>query len=106
MAKEAIKTVVQIEHIDANELVNRFDNLENTLRNFMQLQGQNKQLQQQDEYITRNEIAKLFKISLMTVHDWTKKGILQSYKIGNRVLYKKHEVENSIVKINSNNVPS
>jgi excisionase family DNA binding protein len=45
------------------------------------------------EYIIRKEVAKLLKVCLPTLHDWTKLGWLQSYKMGNRVLYKKHEVE-------------
>jgi len=45
------------------------------------------------EYITRKEVAKLLKVCLPTLHDWTKLGWLQSYKMGNRVLYKRHEVE-------------
>ena len=30
----------------------------------------------QEEYLTRKEVAALFKISLVTVHDWNKKKIL------------------------------
>ena len=50
------------------------------------------------EYITRRDVAKLFKISLVTVHDWTKKSILQAYKIGNKVYYKQSEVQAALVK--------
>lgn len=54
------------------------------------------QLDNYAEYITRKEVASLLKISYPTLHDWTKQGWLQSYKIGNRVLYKKKEIENSL----------
>ncbi|RZJ99556.1 MAG: DNA-binding protein [Flavobacterium sp.] len=50
------------------------------------------------KFISRAEVAKLLKISLPTLHDWTKLGILQSYKIGNRVLYKLAEVEQALTK--------
>jgi excisionase family DNA binding protein len=50
----------------------------------------------QSKFITRLEVAKLLKISLPTLNDWTKLGWLQSYKIGNRVFYKSDEVEASI----------
>lgn len=53
-------------------------------------------LENKAEYITRKEVATLLKISLPTLHDWTKHGWLQSYKIGNRVLYKKKEIEDSV----------
>jgi excisionase family DNA binding protein len=46
----------------------------------------------QSEYLSRKEVAKLLKITLPTLHDWTKLGYLKSYKIGTRVLYKQCEV--------------
>jgi hypothetical protein len=42
--------------------------------------------------LSRQETAELFKISLVTLHEWTNTGILKSYKISGRVYYKKHEV--------------
>ena len=48
--------------------------------------------------LSRAEVATLLKISLPTLHDWTKLGWLQSYKIGNRVLYKLEEVEEALKK--------
>ncbi|PQJ83022.1 helix-turn-helix domain-containing protein [Polaribacter glomeratus] len=53
-----------------------------------------------NEYLTRLEVSKLLKIDLSSVHNWTKKGLLQSYQIGGRVYYKLKEVESSIVKLN------
>lgn len=47
-------------------------------------------------YLNRHEVAGLLKISLTTLHDWSKRGILQSYRIGNRVLYKTSEIEQSL----------
>ena len=44
-------------------------------------------------YLSRKEVAKLLKITLPTLHDWTRQGWLQSYKIGNRVYYRLNEVE-------------
>lgn len=43
-------------------------------------------------YLSRKEVAALLKITLPTLHDWTKLGRLKSYKIGTRVLYKEREV--------------
>ena len=55
------------------------------------------QPKQPTEYLTRNEVAKMFKIDLSTVHNWTKKGILTSFQIGGRILYKRDDVEKEIV---------
>jgi len=57
------------------------------------------QKKEQNEYLTRLDVAKLFQIDVSSVHNWTKKGILQSYQIGGRVYYKLTEVENSIIKL-------
>lgn len=51
-------------------------------------------------YLTRTEVAKLLSVDLSTVHNLSVKGTLQKYQIGGRVLYKRKEVENAIVKLN------
>ena len=52
------------------------------------------------ELLTREETAQYLKISLSTLWHWSKKGILPSYGIGNRVYYKRSEVESSLIRIN------
>src|SRR5436190_991379 len=51
--------------------------------------------------LSRAEVAKTLKISFPTLHDWTKQGWLQSYKIGNRILYKSNEVEDALQKVSN-----
>ena len=46
------------------------------------------QTKEPTEYLTRNEVKELLHINLSTVHNWTKKGKLKSYGIGNRIYYK------------------
>lgn len=50
------------------------------------------------ELLTREETAELLKISLTTLWHWSKKGILPSYGIGNRVYYKRGEIEGRLTK--------
>ena len=52
------------------------------------------------EYLTRKDTAQLLQVDLSTLWNWTKKGKLQAYGIGNRVYYKRSEIEASIVKFN------
>jgi excisionase family DNA binding protein len=47
-------------------------------------------------FYSRIEVAELLKISLPTLNEWSKLGILQSYRIGTRILYKVQEVEESL----------
>lgn len=51
------------------------------------------------EFLTRNEVAKMLKCDLSTVHNWTTKGKLKKYCIGNRTYYKRAEVESALVEI-------
>lgn len=43
-------------------------------------------------YMTRKEVVDLLRITMPTLHSWTKEGLIPSYRIGNRVLFKKDEV--------------
>ena len=90
------KTVIQIESIEANELLTRFDKLESAIK-ALSNQPKDTATKTEPDYITRREVAKLFKISLVTVNDWTRKGILIAYKIAKRVYYKRSEVESALV---------
>ena len=51
-------------------------------------------------YLTRTEVAEMLSINLSTLHNWVKAGKLKSYSIGNRVYFKRAEVEQSITPLN------
>ena len=52
-----------------------------------------------NRYLTRQDVAKMLDIDLSSVHNWSKKGILQPYQISGRVYYKLQEIESSIVQL-------
>ena len=56
------------------------------------------------EYFTRKEVAKILKISLVTLHDWNKKKILNPYRLGNLIRYKSCEIDDALIRINSKTV--
>jgi excisionase family DNA binding protein len=89
---------ILIREIDLNELLNKIGEvIEEKFKSLKDHTYKNNTT----EYITRKETAHLLKISLPTLNDWTKHGWLQSYKIGNRVLYKLPEVEVALKKVSS-----
>lgn len=51
------------------------------------------------EYLTRKEVSILLKCDLTTVHNWTKAGKLIAYYFGNRVYYKRSEIESGMLTI-------
>lgn len=55
--------------------------------------------QREKEYLTRKEVSDLLKVSLVTVHTWTEKGILKKYAIGGRIRYKADEVHQALIEI-------
>lgn len=89
------KEIIQIENITIeklkNDLLVEFQQL---LQNFLNQQ------EKVDELLTREQTAKLLKISLVTLHVWTKKNIVPAYRIGNKVRYKKGEFLASLKPMN------
>ncbi len=81
---------VQLIQISAEQLKNAI--VEGVNEQLVRLE-QTFQPKEPEELLTRNEVKDLLKVDLSTVHNWTKKGILTSYGIGNRVYYKRSEIE-------------
>jgi excisionase family DNA binding protein len=90
------KKILQIEDLEASEILSRFDVL---TKEFKALQNQLSNRQSPAENLTRQEVAAFFKISLPTVHEWTNKGILKSYKIANKVYFKRAEIEAALTQV-------
>jgi hypothetical protein len=44
------------------------------------------------ELMTREEVSSLLNVSLVTLHNWDKKKVLTSKKVGGRVLYLRDDV--------------
>ncbi|HBR53911.1 MAG TPA: DNA-binding protein [Flavobacteriaceae bacterium] len=62
----------------------RIDNLEKSLNPI------------RTEWISRKQASTLLGVSLVTIHEWSKKEILKPYRIGNRVRFKLEEIENTL----------
>ena len=56
------------------------------------------------EWLSSRETETLLKISSVTRWNWSKNGILKSYKIGNRIRYRKDEVIRALLVIESKNI--
>lgn len=49
------------------------------------------------EWLTRQEVAALLKVDLSTLWNWHQKGKLIPFGIGNRVLYKRSDIEQALI---------
>lgn len=56
------------------------------------------QLQQEQptEWISRNDVSKMLGVSYTTLYSWNRNKILIPYTIGNRVYYKREDVNNAL----------
>lgn len=51
------------------------------------------------KFLTREETAKLLRVSYVTLWDWTNKGIIKASKIGTRVLYLESNVLEAVQEV-------
>ena len=50
-----------------------------------------------DRFLTKKEVAEIFAVSEVTIWQWSRKGILKSYHIGNKVRFLHSEVMSSAI---------
>jgi len=49
-----------------------------------------------NRYSSAQEICDRLDITKPTIHEWRKRGIIKSYKLGSRVYYRLDEIENAM----------
>jgi excisionase family DNA binding protein len=76
------------------------DRIYNRLKSEFDTLKKNFKPKEPTEFLTRNEVRDLLKVDLSTVHNWTKRGKLKAYGIGNRVYYRRDEVEEAMKPLN------
>lgn len=88
--------ILQVEHVSSNALLQALgDMLDQKLSTYKGLPV----LKETDPFITRQDVADLYKISLPTVHAWMNAGILTPYKIGNKTRFLFSEVKAAAVNV-------
>ena len=88
-----MQKIIQIEGVDANRFYGFYDSIIEKIESL----EKNLQPKEPTKLMTRQDVAEFLSIALVTVSDWTKKGILKSYNYGNRVYYKRSEVEAGLI---------
>ena len=49
------------------------------------------------EYLTRTEVSEMLKVDLSTLWNWQKKGKLIPVGLGNRVYYRRSDIESALI---------
>lgn len=88
--KESTYRVLEFEREDLEEIIKNAVSSE-----FQKMYGMvyNPQsINPKSEFLTREEVGLLLNVSLVTLHNWDKKKVLISRKVGGRVLYVRDDV--------------
>lgn len=84
-----IKKTIEIQEITVDELADKVaDKLLDKIQHYLD----DLHTCESDVYLTRQETAKFLKINITTLWNWTNKGKIKSYGIGNRRYYNKQEI--------------
>lgn len=90
MAKTNLKQLKAVENIQLNtdgSIVIKL-NQDDTSLNL----PPKKEVQFEKDQISQTEAASLFKVTVQTIINWSNKGIITKYKLGNRVFYLRSEL--------------
>ncbi|WP_421827896.1 helix-turn-helix domain-containing protein [Larkinella sp.] len=91
----AVLRQLQIEQMDAQTFNDRLDRFEKLIISM----GERISPSPIVTYITREQVAKKFGVSLVTLWSWEKAGIIQGYRLGNLVRYREDEIDTAPVRI-------
>lgn len=90
MAKTNYKELKDVENIQVNKdnvVLIKFNHGES-----LQNAPVQKEVQFEKDQISQTEAASLFKVTVQTIINWSNKGIITKYKLGNRVFYMRSEL--------------
>ncbi|PHR46513.1 MAG: DNA-binding protein [Fluviicola sp.] len=86
--------------LDLQELVSCLNRIEQRLVKLEeQSSKESSSTKSLEELLSRKEVANYFKVNISTVRNWTKQGILKKYGVGDRVYYKRTEIEEVLTEI-------
>lgn len=81
------RQVIQIDNLEPAVLLGFFERINKRLD---VIEG--KGSREPETYMTRQEVAGLYKVSLPTIHAWMNAGVLKYYKIANKTRFLRAEV--------------
>ena len=88
------KVEVRIDGYTAQEFEGKFERLEKAIERLTPAPNEFR-------WLTRQEAAKMLKVTTRTLQNWSSVGILTAYSIGNRIYYRSDEVQSAMKPINN-----
>jgi excisionase family DNA binding protein len=94
--------LVQVHDISAEDLKNEIsDNVTRHISEVLIEFMKDLKSKQEPEFITSKEAVNILKVTLPTLYDWRKKGVISAYRIGNKIRFNRQELLDSLIKIDS-----
>jgi hypothetical protein len=85
--------MIQLINVSTAELVNLItEKVKEQFHEVINVPNEKNNQINDSEFLTRKETAKLFNVSLATLHDWNNNKTIKPYKMGNRTYYKRSEL--------------
>lgn len=72
------------------------EGVKNQLQEFLKLYTP----KQPNDYLTRQQVAQMFKVDLSTIHNWCKSNKLKPLGLGARVYFLRSDIEQSLTPLN------
>jgi len=92
-----MSATIQFIQTSPEELQNQItQGVKNQLQDFLKLYLP----KQPNEYLTRQEVAKMFNVDISTIHNWCKSKKLNPLGIGSRVYFLRSDIEQSLTPLN------
>ncbi|WP_298527840.1 helix-turn-helix domain-containing protein [uncultured Christiangramia sp.] len=91
-----MNNVTQVHHTTTEKLQ---ESILNGIKSQLEKLKKEYQPKEPEEYLSRAEVAKMLKVDISTIHNWSKSGRLKRYGIGNRVYFKRSDIERAIVQL-------
>ena len=87
--------LIQVYEVDPEEFKNKIlAGVEKLLKEF----SEQFTPKQPEIWMNRKEVGEFLGVSLVTIHNWSKEGILKGYKIGTRVrFFKRSDIEQTLL---------
>lgn len=94
------KQILQLENVNASDF--RSEIVKDVIKALLS-HSESQNNPDKEILLTRQETAAMLSISLVTLWSWTNKDIIQAYRIGTKVRYKKDEILIALKKMNKFN---
>lgn len=88
-----MKNSTILHELTPDQILSLFDGLQQQLKEIKE----NFEPAKPAEYLTRNEVAEMLKVDLSTLWLWQKKSKLIPFGIGNRVYYRRSDIEAALI---------